>query len=485
MNSTITFNELNLAPFLYQPLESLGYEVPTPIQQASIPILLNGEDLLAQAQTGTGKTAAFALPILSQIDTTTNTTQAIIVTPTRELAIQVAEAFQRYAQKMKDFHVTAIYGGVDFTSQLKLLKRGVHVIVATPGRLIDHMKRGKISTDNIKTLILDEADEMLKMGFIDDVEWIIDQIDNPHQTALFSATMPKSIKTIAKKHLKDPQEIYIKPKENSIDLIEQSFIRIQSHQKMDLLTRILEVEPINGAIIFARTKTSSLEIAEKLQARGYQATALNGDMNQALREKTIQRMRDGSLDIIVATDVAARGIDIERISHVINYDIPYDTESYTHRIGRTGRAGRSGKALLFVTPREFHLLRIIERVTKKPIKKISPPSVSDIKSSRNRRLVESVSQLLSDDKILNQYDKVAQLIQTETGCDMKELACALLYKLNGPIDEITEIKCDDNRDKKKKRDRSRFDRSNNKQANKKTSYKTKRNPDKKYTRSKK
>ncbi|MCF6776615.1 DEAD/DEAH box helicase [Thiotrichales bacterium 19X7-9] len=456
-----TFQELNLPKFLLKPLNELGYETPTPIQAASIPTLLEGNDLLAQAQTGTGKTAAFALPTLSNIDLTLKAPQVLVVTPTRELAIQVAEAFQRYAQELKGFHVTAIYGGQDYSSQLRSLKRGVHVIVGTPGRLIDHLKRGTLVTDELKTVVLDEADEMLKMGFIDDVQWIFEQIEHPHQRALFSATMPPSIKAIAKKYLNAPEEIYIKPTHNSVDLIDQNFIRVNGHQKMDLLTRILEVEPVTAAIIFARTKNASVEVAEKLQARGYAATALHGDMNQSLREKTIQRLKDGSSDIIVATDVAARGIDVERISHVINYDIPYDTESYVHRIGRTGRAGRTGKALLFVTPREFHLLRTIERITKKTIKRIQPPTAKEIKSSRNRRVIENILPILQDDNALNQYRQVIEDVQAQTDAQIEDIAAALIYQLQGPETEIKDLVVDE---PKKKRTNKRY--SDRKQGSK-------------------
>ncbi|MCF6764729.1 DEAD/DEAH box helicase [Thiotrichales bacterium 19S3-7] len=475
-----TFLELNLPKFLLKPLDELGYETPTPIQAASIPALLEKHDLLAQAQTGTGKTAAFALPTLAAIDTTLKAPQVLVVTPTRELAIQVAEAFQRYAQELKGFHVTAIYGGQDYSSQLRSLKRGVNVIVGTPGRLIDHLKRGTLVVDELKTVILDEADEMLKMGFIDDVQWIFEQIKHPHQRALFSATMPPSIKAIAKKYLNHPEEIYIKPTHNSVDLIDQNFIRVNGHQKMDLLTRILEVEPVTAAIIFARTKNASVEVAEKLQARGYAATALHGDMNQSLREKTIQRLKDGSSDIIVATDVAARGIDVERISHVINYDIPYDTESYVHRIGRTGRAGRTGKALLFVTPREFHLLRTIERVTKKTIKRIQPPTAKEIQTSRNRRIIENLIPILIDDNALNQYRHILDDIQAQTDAQIEDIALALIYQIQGPNSEVKDLVVDE--PKKKKRSSKYAD-----DTRKKSSYPNKKATStnhKKYTKDK-
>ncbi len=427
MTATISFDKLGLDPLVLSALKELGYETPTPIQERSIPVLMENNDLLAQAQTGTGKTAAFALPILSHIDLTLKKPQAIIIAPTRELAIQVAEAFQSYAKHFKGFHVTPIYGGQDYRTQLKALQRGSHVIVGTPGRVMDHLRRGSLCVKSIRTLVLDEADEMLKMGFIDDVEWILEQIPNTHQTALFSATMPTSIQKIAKRYLKDAEKIQIKSNSNAVDTIEQVYMRVSRDQKLDALTRYLEVEDVQATIIFARTKNCSEELAEKLKARGYEASALNGDMNQALREKVIGKIKRGTLDIIVATDVAARGIDVERVSHVINYDIPYDTESYIHRIGRTGRAGRKGKALLFVTPREHGLLKDIERAINKSIKQIDPPSLNEMKEIRSKQLAEKVLAAMANPDAIKPYYKVVKTILNKEDSDPLDVAVALAY----------------------------------------------------------
>lgn len=435
MSSSNSFKKLGLGSSLLSALTDLGYETPTPVQAHSIPILVDGHDLLAQAQTGTGKTAAFALPILNKLKLSQKQPQALILAPTRELAIQVAEAFQSYAKHLKNFHVAPIYGGQDYQVQLRALKRGTHLVVGTPGRIMDHLRRGTLSTDNLQTVVLDEADEMLKMGFIDDIEWILEQIQHSHQTALFSATMPATIKKIAKRYLTDAEFVQIKPQESTLKAIEQSYIRVNKNQKLDVLTRYLEVEDFQAAIIFARTKNSSTELAEKLQARGYAAAALNGDMNQSLREKVIGRIKKGTLDIIVATDVAARGIDVERITHVINYDIPYDTESYVHRIGRTGRAGRSGKALLFVSPREQRLLKDIERAVHSPIKQIDPPSVKEMQAKRQAQLAESLTNIINKSKHLASYIDFVQDIVKQTGCKAVEVAAALTYlqQQNNPL----------------------------------------------------
>jgi len=427
MPATKPFNKLGLAPALLSSLTELGYEAPTPIQEQSIPILMEGNDLLAQAQTGTGKTAAFALPILSHLDLAMKKPQALIIAPTRELAIQVAEAFQSYAKHLNGFHVAPIYGGQAYPIQLRALKRGAHVIVGTPGRVMDHLRRGTLSVDALKTVILDEGDEMLKMGFVDDIEWILDQIPHSHQTALFSATMPSSIQKIAKRYLKDARKIHIKPKETTVDAIEQFYTRVSKNQKLDVLTRFLEVEDIQAAIIFARTKNCSAELADKLQARGYAAAALNGDMNQSLREKVIGRIKSGSLDIIVATDVAARGIDVERVSHVINFDIPHDTEAYIHRIGRTGRAGRKGKALLFVTPRENRLLNEIERAIHNPIKQIEPPSLKEMNEKRSKQLTEKVINIIAKSNKLKPYHEMVENIMEQADCAPKDISAALAY----------------------------------------------------------
>jgi len=427
MPETKPFNKLGLAPALLRSVSELGYETPTPIQEKSIPLLMEGHDLLAQAQTGTGKTAAFALPILSHLDRGLKKPQALIVAPTRELAIQVAEAFQRYAKHLEGFHVIPIYGGQDYQIQLRALKRGAHVIVGTPGRLMDHLRRGRLSVDALKTVVLDEADEMLKMGFVEDIEWILEQIPQTHQTALFSATMPSSIKQIAKRYLKNAEKIHIKPKESTVAAIEQCYMRTSNHQKLDVLTRFLEVEDIQAAIIFTRTKVSSAELSEKLQARGHAVAALNGDMNQSLRKNVIERIKGGALDIVVATDVAARGLDVTRVTHVINFDIPHDTESYIHRIGRTGRAGRKGKALLFVTPREHGLLKAIERAVHNPIREIQPPSLKEMEEKRSKQFFEKVTNTLQKGKKLAPYHALIENMMAQGDHAPKEIAAALAY----------------------------------------------------------
>jgi len=393
------FEDLGITPNLLPALADLGYETPSAIQAQSIPPLLAGEDLLAQAQTGTGKTAAFALPILTRLNLDLTAPQVLILAPTRELAIQVAEAFQSYAKHIKGFHVLPIYGGQDFRIQLKALKRGVHVIVGTPGRVMDHMRRGTLPTNNLKTLVLDEADEMLNMGFVEDIEWILQQIPEKPQTALFSATMPASIVRISKQYLHNATKVQIQTKTSTVDTIDQNYILVAQHHKLEALTRFLEVEEFDAILIFTRTKTGSAELASKLEARGYAAAAMNGDMAQALRERVIGRLKRKTLDIIVATEVAARGLDLDRLSHVINYDIPADTESYVHRIGRTGRAGRKGKALLFVTPREQRMLRDIERATKQRITAIEPPSASQVSKKRAKDFTAQVLQTLASNDL--------------------------------------------------------------------------------------
>ena len=423
------FKALGLSDSMVTTLTNLGYETPTPIQKESIPALIVGRDLVAQAQTGTGKTAAFALPTLGMIDTKIKKPQAIIIAPTRELAIQVAEACQSYAKKIPGFNVVPIYGGQDYGIQLRAFKRGAHIVVGTPGRVMDHMRQGTLATDALRMVVLDEADEMLKMGFIDDVEWILAQIPNEHQTALFSATMPNSIKKIANRYLKNPQKISIKETTKTVSTIEQFSIHIPNRKKMDVLTRILEVEDVEASIIFVRTRNLSSEVAEKLQARGYSAAPLNGDMNQAMREKVISRIKNGSLDIIVATDVAARGIDVERITHVFNYDIPHDVEAYIHRIGRTGRAGRKGTAILFVTPREGRLLNDIERATKRPIEELRPPTHSEIHARRKQQLVDETVQLIQQDDKHKTFTETVSAIMEKAECDIEKVAAALAYLL--------------------------------------------------------
>jgi ATP-dependent RNA helicase DeaD len=390
-----SFDELGLSTAVLEAVKTVGYEAPSPIQAATIPVLLSGHDMLGQAQTGTGKTAAFALPLLSRIKVRGGTPQVIVLVPTRELAIQVAEAFGKYAAGIKGFHVLPIYGGQSYTPQLMSLKRGAHVVVGTPGRVMDHIKRGTLELGGVTSLVLDEADEMLQMGFVDDIEWILEQTPTARQVALFSATIPSPIRRIAQKHLRDPVEVTIASKTSTAANIRQRYWVVTGVHKLDALTRILEAETFDGMLVFTRTKQSTVELAERLEARGFAVAPLNGDMQQKERERTVTRLKGGQLDILVATDVAARGLDVERISHVVNYDVPYDTESYVHRIGRTGRAGRKGEAILFITPRERNMLRYIERATRSPLEPMDLPSVADVNEQRvarfRQRIVESIA----------------------------------------------------------------------------------------------
>ena len=385
-----TFAELGLDARVLEAVAELGYEAPSLIQAATIPVLLSGRDMLGQAQTGTGKTAAFALPILSRIEVRSGPPQAVVLVPTRELAIQVAEAFQRYASKISGFHVLPIYGGQSYGPQLASLKRGAQVVIGTPGRVMDHIERGTLDLGGVTCLVLDEADEMLQMGFVADIEWILEQTPPGRQVALFSATLPGPIRRIAQRHLHDPAEVTITSKTSTATNIRQRYWVVSGVHKLDALTRILEVEPFDGMLVFARTKLATVELAERLEARGFAAEALNGDMQQKERERAVSRLKGGKLDILVATDVAARGLDVERISHVVNYDVPYDTESYVHRIGRTGRAGRSGEAILFVTPRERNMLRAIERATRSPLEPMELPTHADVNEQRVARFRQRI-----------------------------------------------------------------------------------------------
>jgi ATP-dependent RNA helicase DeaD len=393
--SVASFGDLGLSPAVLEALAEVGYESPSPIQAATIPVLLAGRDMIGQAQTGTGKTAAFALPMLSRIEVRGGPPQGIVLVPTRELAIQVAEAFQRYASKIRGFHVLPIYGGQSYTPQLMSLKRGAHVVVGTPGRIMDHLKRGTLDLGGVTSLVLDEADEMLQMGFVDDIEWILEQTPPTRQVALFSATLPAPIRRIAQKHLREPAEVTITSKTSTATNIRQRYWVVSGVHKLDALTRILEAEPFDGMLIFTRTKQSTVELAERLEARGFAVAALNGDMQQKDRERTVARLKGGQLDILVATDVAARGLDVERISHVVNYDVPYDTESYVHRIGRTGRAGRNGEAILFITPRERNMLRYIERATRSPLEPMELPTVADVNEQRVARFRQRITEALA------------------------------------------------------------------------------------------
>ena len=422
----IKFADLGLSPEVLEAVQHVGYETPSPIQAECIPHILNGDDVLGIAQTGTGKTAAFALPALCNIDPTINSPQVLVLTPTRELAIQVAEAFTTYAEKLKGFHVLPIYGGQDFRTQLRSLKRGVHVVVGTPGRVMDHMRRETLDLSNLKMVILDEADEMLRMGFIDDVEWIMEHVPSKAQIALFSATMPAPILKVTKNYLKNPKEVRIKPKTASHSNITQQYWIVNNNQKLDVLTRILELIQFDGMIIFVKTRQSTGELADKLSARGYAAAALNGDMNQSHREQCIESLKSGRLDIIIATDVAARGIDVERVSHVVNFDLPYDVESYVHRVGRTGRAGRKGNAILFASPRERRLLKTIERETKQTILPYEPPTNEEVTQLRVASFKEKVADALGSQD-LSFFQSLVTDFAEEHSMDMLEVAASLAY----------------------------------------------------------
>ena len=425
---SLSFKELNLTNELLDTLESLGYEAPSPVQAQAIPHLLNGDDILGHAPTGTGKTAAFALPLLSRLDLSQKHVQIMVLAPTRELAIQVAEAFKTYAGNIKGFQVLPIYGGQDYSGQIRGLKRGVHVVVGTPGRVSDHIRKGTLKLDKVQALVLDEADEMLRMGFIDEVEWILEQTPEARQTALFSATMPKQIEKIARRHLRNPQEVSIKAKTATAETIRQRFWLVGGMHKLDALTRILEVEPFDGVLIFVRTKIATTELADKLEARGHAAAAMNGDMPQKQREQMVNKLKAGGLDILIATDVAARGLDVDRISHVINYDIPYDTEAYIHRIGRAGRAGRQGDAILFVAPRERRMLGAIERATRKKIEPLTLPTTETINNKRiadfKQRITDTINQgdLAFMRGILEQYQNDSDLAPLDIAAALATLS---------------------------------------------------------------
>ena len=420
------FSQLGVAEPIIASLRELGYEVPTPIQEQSIPVLLQGGDLLAQAQTGTGKTAAFALPILTTIDVKGTLPQVIVLVPTRELAIQVAESFYHYSKNMPQFKVLAIYGGQAFAPQLRALQRGAQVVVGTPGRVMDHLRRGSLSLEAIRTVVLDEADEMLNMGFIEDIEWILEQIKHKHQTALFSATMAPNILKITKRYLKEPTHVEIKAKSHDAILIQQKFCIVPANQKLDALALFLELEHNDATLIFTRTKISSAEVALKLAARGLAAAAINGDMRQEERERVVRQLKNGDLDIVVATEVAARGIDVGRISLVINYDIPEDPDSYVHRIGRTGRAGREGAALLFVTPRERRMLSLIENTIKRRMEEVKMPHTAQMQKFRMDSFKKQLATIMSEENLENHRALIDTIID-DMDCDAKELAAALAF----------------------------------------------------------
>ncbi|MEZ5530195.1 MAG: DEAD/DEAH box helicase [Porticoccaceae bacterium] len=426
--SSPDFSSLGIASPVLQAVQELGYEQPSPIQAQSIPVLLEGANLLGIAQTGTGKTAAFALPLLSRLDASQRTPQVLVLTPTRELAIQVAEAFQSYARHIKGFHVLPIYGGQDMRGQLRGLQRGAQVIVGTPGRILDHLRRNSLNLGELRGLVLDEADEMLRMGFIDDVETILSETPTSCQRALFSATMPPAIRRVVASYLGDAREVSIAAKTRTVERISQRYLMVQGRHKMDALTRILEVEEFDGMIIFVRTKSATVEVAEKLEARGFSAAALNGDLNQALRERTINRLKKGEIDIVVATDVAARGLDVERISHVVNYDIPYDNEAYVHRIGRTGRAGREGQAILFVAPKERRLLRSIEQSTGQAISSMALPTGEEVSNQRVSQFQQQIVQSLETED-LDSFRELLESLAHDRELSMSDIAAALAWQL--------------------------------------------------------
>ncbi|MDQ2722149.1 MAG: DEAD/DEAH box helicase [Actinomycetota bacterium] len=420
----LAFADLGIDERVLHALTDVGYESPSPIQAATIPPLMQGRHVVGLAQTGTGKTAAFAVPILSRIDLSQKTPQALILAPTRELAIQVAEAVGKYARHLSGLHVLPIYGGQSYGIQLAGLRRGAHVVVGTPGRVIDHLNKGTLDLTELRFLVLDEADEMLAMGFQEDVETILADTPDDKQVALFSATMPAQIRRIAKRYLTDAAEITVKTKTVTAANTRQRFIQVAGQRKLDALTRVLEVEPFEAMIVFVRTKQATEELAERLRARGHSAAAINGDIVQAQRERTIGQLRKGDIDILVATDVAARGLDVERISHVVNYDIPHDTESYIHRIGRTGRYGRSGDALLFVTARERHLLRAIEKATRQPITEMALPSIDDVNSTRVARFGDTITASL-DSAELPLFRRLIDDYEQAHDVSLNDIAAAL------------------------------------------------------------
>ena len=422
------FEQFELRGEILKAVAELGYESPSPIQQKTIPLLLEGKDIIGQAQTGTGKTAAFALPGLQAIDVKNKDVQVLVLAPTRELAIQVAEAFHSYSKHLGRIKVLPIYGGQSIVQQMKHLKSGAQVIVGTPGRVMDHMRRETLDLSNLKMVILDEADEMLNMGFQEDVEFILSHTPEQRQTALFSATMPKGVRRIADNFLKDAESIEIERKTMTVPTITQYYINLSENQKTDALTRLLEIEINSGeaVLIFHRTKVGAAALTEKLQARGYAAEAMHGDMNQNQRENVIKRLKSGKVEIVVATDVAARGLDVERITTVINYDMPSDTESYVHRIGRTGRAGREGKAVLFVTPRQQRMKREIENYTKQKIEALKLPTQADVAARRITLLKESIVSTLTEQN-LELYLSLIEDLVDESGCDISEIAAAAIF----------------------------------------------------------
>lgn len=433
-----SFAALGIHPSVLAAVTAVGYEEPSAIQSQAIPVILGGHDMIGQAQTGTGKTAAFALPILSKIDPTRKEVQALILAPTRELALQVATAFETYSKQMPGLTVVAVYGGAPMGPQLKAIRQGAQVIVATPGRLVDHLSRNSALLGTIQYLVLDEADEMLKLGFMDDLEVIFEAMPESRQTVLFSATLPHSIRAIAEKHLREPQHIKVATKTQTVARIEQAHLMVHADQKIAAVLRLLEVEDFDALIAFVRTKQATLDLAAALEAKGYKAAALNGDIAQNQRERVIESLKDGRLDIVVATDVAARGLDVSRITHVFNVDMPYDPESYVHRIGRTGRAGREGRALLLVTPRERRMLQVIERVTNQKVAEARLPNGQQVLEARIKKLTNSLSPLVADAEA--SHGELLDKLVADIGCSPRALAAALLRKAtNGQALTLAEV----------------------------------------------
>ncbi|KQB86329.1 DEAD/DEAH box helicase [Corynebacterium lowii] len=469
-NDQPTFDSLGLPDNVLKAVSKVGFENPSPIQAQTIPLLMEGNDVVGLAQTGTGKTAAFALPILSRITVSERSPQALVLAPTRELALQVADSFQSFADHLGNIHVLPIYGGQAYGIQLSGLRRGAQIIVGTPGRVIDHLEKGSLDISNLRFLVLDEADEMLNMGFQEDVERILEDTPEDKQVALFSATMPAGIRRISKQYLSDPREVTVKSKTRTNTNITQRWLHVAHRNKLDALTRILEVTEFEAMIVFVRTKNETEEVAEKLRARGFSAAAINGDIAQAQRERTVDQLKDGRLDILVATDVAARGLDVERISHVLNFDIPNDTESYVHRIGRTGRAGRSGEAILFVTPRERRMLRSIERATNAPLTEMDLPTVDEVNESRKAKFADSITQSLEDSQI-DIFRGLVKSYSEKNDIPLEDIAAALATQAQAGDeflmkeqpkesrrDRRERFERDDRRDDRRGGRRDRFDR---------------------------
>ncbi|MBT8763134.1 DEAD/DEAH box helicase [Desulfohalobiaceae bacterium Ax17] len=428
MSLSLTFDELGISDPLLKAIDHIGYKAPSPIQAKTIPLLMEGHNLLGQAQTGTGKTAAFALPILTKIDTSCREPQVLVLTPTRELAIQVSESFQSYGKYIKGLRVLSVYGGASMVPQLQQLRRGVHIVVGTPGRVMDHIRRNTLSLNGLSTLVLDEADEMLNMGFLEDIEWILERSPKNRQMALFSATMPKGIREIALRHLPNAKTVKIKTQTATVESIEQQYLEVAGISKFEALARLIEVEDFDAMLVFVRTRTATVEVAEQLKARGYSCGTLNGDMSQAMRERTIEQLKNKSLDIVIATDVAARGLDVRRISHVVNYDMPYDSETYIHRIGRTARAGQSGKTILFVSPQERRMLRTIERATRQKITPMGLPTLQDISKRRIASFKQQIIDTVNTQK-LDFFRRLVEELSQESDKEDRDIAAALAYLL--------------------------------------------------------